>query len=158
MWAAHLGAVLSHATVPAITCLNLFTSSLLTPNSDIQLVDGFHRVPDLPGLGIEVDEAAVLRFAMSNDSAAAFTSFAADRVMMSAVSPVDGSRIHFAQTEPKAKGVVAARSWYAGGHGPAYTAGIRLEEWADDGSERWQSIYEQAVKEPVREEAVAARL
>eukprot|EP01048_Picozoa_sp_COSAG05_P016196 COSAG05_NODE_2054_length_3633_cov_4.249010_2_plen_212_part_00 len=109
VWAAHLGAVLTHATWPAITCLNLFTTSLLTPATDIKLVDGYHRVPSGPGLGVEVNEALVSALAMSKEEAASFTSFAAERVMYTAFSPLSGSRLHFAQTEPKAKGIAAGK-------------------------------------------------
>ena len=54
--ALHLGAVLSHAQWPAITCHELYTHSLLSERIDV--VGGYARVPDAPGLGMEVDEAA----------------------------------------------------------------------------------------------------
>jgi L-alanine-DL-glutamate epimerase-like enolase superfamily enzyme len=56
-WAAHLGAVLLGAKWPAITCLNIWESQLL--RTPIELRGGFMRVPEGPGLGIEVDETAL---------------------------------------------------------------------------------------------------
>lgn len=59
-WAAHLGAVLLEAKWPAITCMNIWESQLL--RTPIELRGGFMRVPEAPGLGIEVDEDALARY------------------------------------------------------------------------------------------------
>ena len=48
-WAAHLGAVLTHATWPAITCINLYSHQLLKEAIDV--VGGYHRVPEGTGFG-----------------------------------------------------------------------------------------------------------
>ena len=61
-WAAHLGAVLSHATWPTISCVNLYSHQLLKKKIDV--IGGYHQVPDGPGLGVEVDEKAVEKAAM----------------------------------------------------------------------------------------------
>ena len=49
-----------HAMWPAITCLNLYSHPLL--NKPMGIVDGCHKVPATPGLGVEVDEAAVEKY------------------------------------------------------------------------------------------------
>ena len=59
-WDAHLGAVLTHAKWPAISCINLYSHHLLA--EPVRVVNGHQRVPDGPGLGVEVDEEAVERF------------------------------------------------------------------------------------------------
>lgn len=59
-WAAHLGAVVEQAKWPAISCLNIYASSLLA--SPIQVLGGFYRVPDGPGLGVTINEAALARY------------------------------------------------------------------------------------------------
>ena len=59
-WAAHLGAVCSQAKWPAITCMNIWRSQLL--KEDIELRGGFYRVPEKPGLGIEVDQKALKKY------------------------------------------------------------------------------------------------
>ena len=58
-WALHLGAVLTHAQWPAITCHEMYTDDLLTERIDVQ--GGFARTPEAPGLGVEVDEGALER-------------------------------------------------------------------------------------------------
>ncbi|RIK38024.1 MAG: enolase, partial [Chloroflexi bacterium] len=59
-WTAHLGAVLLEAKWPAITCMNIWESQLI--RTPIELRGGFMRVPEAPGLGIEVDEDALARY------------------------------------------------------------------------------------------------
>ncbi|MCL4861648.1 MAG: ClbS/DfsB family four-helix bundle protein [Caldilineaceae bacterium] len=59
-WAAHFGAVLPQAKWPAITCMNIYESQLVKPA--IELRGGFLRVPERPGLGVEIDEAAVEKY------------------------------------------------------------------------------------------------
>ena len=54
--------------------------------------------------------------------------------------------------------VLQARKWYADGHGPAYTPGIRLEQWPDDKSEAWQDLYERATVAPVRDVEIVHKL
>lgn len=100
-WSAHLGAVLSHATWPTITCVNLFTTTLLTAETNICVADGYQAVPNSPGLGVEVDEAAVRNLSVGGNGL-----FPPARVISVAVSP-NGGRICFAQTETKASGIVA---------------------------------------------------
>jgi L-alanine-DL-glutamate epimerase-like enolase superfamily enzyme len=59
-WAAHFGAVLLQAKWPAITCMNIWESQLLT--EPIQIRSGFMRVPEAPGLGITIDQRAVEKY------------------------------------------------------------------------------------------------
>ena len=59
-WAAHLGAVLTQARWPAISCMNIWESQLIKP--EIEVRGGFLRVPEEPGLGIEVDPEAIERY------------------------------------------------------------------------------------------------
>ncbi len=67
-WAAHVGAVCSHARWPSITCMNIWESQLIT--EPIELRSGYYRVPEKPGLGVEVDEGALQRYAVDRDEAA----------------------------------------------------------------------------------------
>lgn len=59
-WTAHWGAVLKQARWPAITCMNIWESQLITPNLGVE--SGFLRVPEGAGLGVTVDEAALARY------------------------------------------------------------------------------------------------
>ena len=55
-----LGAVLSHAQLPYITCHELWKHHLLKKRLKVE--DGYIRVSDRPGLGVEVDDAALERY------------------------------------------------------------------------------------------------
>ncbi len=59
-YAVHLGAVLSQAELPAITCHELWESHLLETQHVV--TDGEIQVSESPGLGIEVDEAALTAY------------------------------------------------------------------------------------------------
>ena len=59
-WAAHLGAVLPQAKWPAITCMNIWESQLITKDHEIR--GGFYPVSGAPGLGVSVDRSAQSRY------------------------------------------------------------------------------------------------
>ncbi len=59
-YCVHLGAVLSQAELPAITCHELWESDLL--ETRLEVVDGTINVPDSPGLGVSVDEDALVAY------------------------------------------------------------------------------------------------
>ena len=63
-WAAHLGAVLPQAKWPAITCMNIWDHALIEMPHDVR--GGFYRVPEAPGLGVDVDAAALARYTVSH--------------------------------------------------------------------------------------------
>jgi L-alanine-DL-glutamate epimerase-like enolase superfamily enzyme len=64
-WAAHLGAVHKAAKWPAITCMNIWKEQLI--KDKIVLRGGYHRVPEKPGLGIELDEKTINKFTVDYD-------------------------------------------------------------------------------------------
>lgn len=64
-WTAHCGATYVQAKWPAITCMNIYESQLIT--EPIQIRGGFMRVPEGPGLGIEIDPAAIERYRVDYD-------------------------------------------------------------------------------------------
>ena len=59
-YCVHLGAVLSQAELPAITCHELWESDLLERR--LEVVDGTIQVPESPGLGIVVNEDALAAY------------------------------------------------------------------------------------------------
>ena len=61
-WAAHVGSVCSQVRWPAITCMNIWESNLLM--QPISVRGGYYKVPQGPGLGIDVDEAALKKYAV----------------------------------------------------------------------------------------------
>jgi L-alanine-DL-glutamate epimerase-like enolase superfamily enzyme len=64
-WAAHCGAVYLQAKWPAITCFNIYESDLLV--APLELRGGFLRVPERPGLGVEIDQDAIERYRVEYD-------------------------------------------------------------------------------------------
>ena len=58
--AAHFGAVLPGATWPADSDMHLYESQLIKP--EIEVRDGYYRVPEGPGLGVEIDHDALARY------------------------------------------------------------------------------------------------
>ncbi|MEW6754828.1 MAG: mandelate racemase/muconate lactonizing enzyme family protein [Candidatus Latescibacterota bacterium] len=146
-WAAHLGAVLTHATWPAITCLNLYTHQLL--RRPIEVIGGYHRVPDGPGLGVEVDEDALARYLVPEEKVqearakGQLWDHPRPRIISTIVYP-DGSCVHMAHSGQ-------GYGYFGSGHGPAYVEGVRLDPWPDDGSRAWADLFTRAQQHPVRD-------
>lgn len=134
--ALHLGAVLSAARWPAITCVNLYRHDLL--RQPIEVVGGFARVPEKPGLGIEVDEEALLRFRMEPPYEKP-----APRAILSVLWE-GGRTVHYSSMSQ------VCRDFWAGNQ-PADERGVRLEMWTDDGSPEWAELYARAQQAPVRD-------
>ncbi|MBT7861462.1 MAG: enolase, partial [Gemmatimonadetes bacterium] len=146
-WAAHLGAVLTHATWPTITCTNLYSHQLI--KTPIDVVGGYHQVPEGPGLGVEVDEEAVERFRVPDEELKPFQEKGElydhpEPRLLNSVVYQDGSCVHMAFTRQ-------GYGYYGAGHGPAYSEGVRLEITPDDGSKEWSDLFERARQEPVRD-------
>lgn len=138
-WAGHLGSVLTHATWPAITCINLYSEHLLT--QPVQVADGCHKISDAPGLGVEVDEDAIERCRVPDAEldTDGYTIHPAPRIIKTAVYP-DGSCIHMAGD---------GLSYFNAGNGEAQVEGARLELTFDDDSDEWADLFEKARETPV---------
>ena len=138
-WAGHLGAVLTHATWPAITCLNIYSHHLL--KKPIEVIDGFHRVPDAPGLGVEVDEDAIQAYRVPDEKldAEGLYIHPEPRIIKTVVYP-DGSCIHMEGDR---------LDYFNSGEGEAQAEGARLEVWYEDGSSEWENLFHRVQKSPV---------
>ncbi len=137
VFSLHFGAVLSHARWPAVNCHQLYTHTLLT--EPIVVRDGFAAIPEKPGLGYELDRAAVEKF----------------RVEKPAERP-DPPRL-IKTTWPH------GRTMYIGSTGKVnfmldvanagaivfYRRGAHTELVPNDGSQRWQKLWERASKAPI---------
>ncbi|NKB71761.1 MAG: enolase [Candidatus Latescibacteria bacterium] len=142
-WAAHLGAVLSHATWPAITCINLYSEQLLQRR--LEVVGGCQGVPQGPGLGVEVDEEAVARFRVPQEKLDACgpgqVYSPPEPRLINTVVYADGTCVHMGRM---------GTGYFTGGQAPVYAEGVRLETRADDGSADWAELYQRVQQEPVR--------
>ncbi|MCS5642251.1 MAG: mandelate racemase/muconate lactonizing enzyme family protein [Dehalococcoidia bacterium] len=142
-WAAHLGAVLTHASWPAITCINLYSHHLL--QKPIEVTGGSHKVPDAPGLGVVISEEAVEKYRVPPETLREFQQkdehyiHPKPEIIHTVVYP-NGKRLHMA-----GQGLGNFNVDY----GPAQAEGTRLELWFNDGSKEWQNLHQRAQKSPV---------
>ena len=131
-WAAQLGAVLSHALWPAITCLHIWEHDLLTESPVVER--GYMSVPEGHGLGVTLDEKAVDRYRVDGK---------ADR-------PRQIFRIRW----PEEYGDQAT-STYAGyehdlqrgfdlGNDPRFVRGSQMEIESDDGTKEFAAAFSEA--------------
>ena len=136
--AAQLGAVLPFAQWPAVSCLNNYADDLLVEPLTIQ--GGFIRVPDGPGLGIEVDESALARYRMDPPY-----EHPPPRLLLSVVW--EGGRVmRYANMRPQC--------WadFLAGNQPPQERGVTMEVHPDDGSPGWAELYARAQRAPVRDQ------
>ncbi|MBL7199199.1 MAG: mandelate racemase/muconate lactonizing enzyme family protein [Anaerolineae bacterium] len=132
----HLGAVLSHAQWPAVNCLNIYTDDLLV--KPLTIAGSYARVPDGPGLGIEVDESALIRYSMEPPY-----ELPEPRLLLSVVW--SGGRVrHYASLK---------QCWSDGlaGNIPAQERGVSMQVRPDDGSAEWAELYARAERAPVQD-------
>ncbi|MHB1296230.1 MAG: mandelate racemase/muconate lactonizing enzyme family protein [Anaerolineae bacterium] len=135
----HFGATCSHAVWPAVTCHEILEDDLLCERIDIQ--QGFARVPEAPGLGVEIDEEAIARYRVADGF------WPEPPRNLYRVTWPSGAQV----TYPVGKGGV----WddFTAGNQPLFHPGVRLEIVPDDGSRAWQELHDLAVKAPVRSQA-----
>jgi L-alanine-DL-glutamate epimerase-like enolase superfamily enzyme len=134
-WAAHLGAVLPQAQWPAITCMNIRENQLIKPGIEVR--SGFHRVPEGPGLGIQVDEAVVERYRVD------YSTCVAPRHLYRYVR-ASGEATYYACSRQELHDI------YVQDAQPISERGSRLEIIPDDGSKSFARLYTAAKKAPVR--------
>lgn len=130
----HFGAVLSHASWPAVNCHQLFVHPLLT--EPIRVVDGFAAAPDGPGLGYQVDKEAVERFRVEKPKERP------NPPRLIEVSWPDGLKMYYANG-------TQMLNHARGGGMPFYKQEAATRLVPDDGSARWRQLHAQALREPV---------
>lgn len=133
----HLGAVLPFAQWPAVNCLNNYADDLLV--EPLTIAGGYARVPEAPGLGVQVDETALERYAMQPPY-----ELPQPRLLLSVVWP-GGRVMHYATMRPQCW----ADFW--SGNQPVQERGVTMEVHPDDGTPEWAELYERALRAPVRD-------
>lgn len=133
-WANHLGAVLTHATWPAITCLNIYSEQLLT--NPIVVKDGHVRVNETPGLGIELDEDALARYRVETPYEKPVPRW------IHLIRFKDGVTAYYPDEATYRQDFYARKL-------PARHRNVRLETWFDDGTPAFGQMYEEVLKGPV---------
>jgi len=121
----HMGSILSHAQWPAVNCMNIYSDDLLA--TPITIKGGYARTPDGPGLGIEIDEAALTRFKMEPPY-----EHPPLRLLLAVRWPNGRSRYYANITQ----------CWRDAENGnmPIHEHGARLEYVENDGSKEWDEL------------------
>ena len=135
--ALHLGAVLTHAQWPAITCHELYSHPLITQRPDV--IGGYARVPEAPGLGVELDEAAVAKYRVEK------ADLSLPRRLVK-YSRTNGVNVYFANNSHH-----TSQMWnyFSLGNQPLFERGVTTELVDDDGSPGFAEIHAQAQVAPV---------
>ncbi|MBX0330616.1 hypothetical protein K2Z83_23440 [Oscillochloris sp. ZM17-4] len=135
---AQLGAALPLAQWPSVNCLNNYADDLLA--APLTIMGGYLKVPDGPGLGVEIDEQALVKYRMPEPY-----EHPRPRLIMSVVWP-GGRVMHYTQMRPQC--------WddFLAGNQPAQERGATMEVHPDDGSPEWAELYARALRAPVRDQ------
>jgi galactonate dehydratase len=131
-WSLHFGGVLSHARWPAVNCHQLYAHTLLT--RPIVVEEGNARVPDGPGLGYELDRAALERFRIEKPASRPEP----ERLIETTWS--SGRKMYIANDGNVNFMLNAARA----GKMPYFERGVNTRLVPNDGSAEWKSLYEKA--------------
>jgi len=65
-WTLQVGAVATHAQWPAVTCMHIWEDDLITQPITVQ--GGYAKLPEAPGLGVQLDMEAVERLRLPDPS------------------------------------------------------------------------------------------
>ena len=123
-FACQLGAIMHTATLPGVTASHTYEDDLITEPQIVQR--GFMKVPDNPGLGVELDEDAVDRYRN--------TPIPEWERWVSVITLPAGVR-HYYRDLRQAENLMKL------GNDESYARGVRLEEWEDDGSDKFDRIW-----------------
>jgi L-alanine-DL-glutamate epimerase-like enolase superfamily enzyme len=159
----HLGAVLTHARWPAVTAMNMYTDDLLT--EPIEIVGGFARVPDGPGLGVVIDEEAFMRYRMEPGGQGHWPQTGNTGLVRRFDVPLHGGRdspyqityprklLSFALADGRVRHYADIHQlWHDSlnnGTMPRQERGARLHVRDDDGGSEFDELYRRAAASPI---------
>lgn len=126
----HLGAVLENARWPAVNCHQLYEQDCIV--EPIPVNNGLALVPQGPGLGITLDEAAIEKFRIEPKP----KPFPYPELLLAIRWPT-GSTTYYNH---------AAQYWddWLGSRLPFFPRGVNLERIHNDGSQTWREVFERA--------------
>jgi len=130
-WVVHLASVCRQATLSSLAAHNIWQQDLVEGPVPVA---GFAPVPQGPGLGVEVDEAAIAELRQAEPLEVV-------REITTVVHP-DGVRWHFASEQQR-------HETYYFGSAPGFVRGVRLETRADDGSADFADLFGRCEIAPV---------
>lgn len=134
-WSLHFGGVLTHAVWPAVNCHQLYEQDLLA--EPIRVEGGTAAVPDAPGLGFELDRDLMEKLKVPRPQRRP------DPPRLIETTWADGQRMYTANNgEVNFMLTAGQQDKY-----PYYKEGAETRLVPDDGSDRWQKLYEAARRE-----------
>ncbi len=125
-FACQLGAVMHTATLPGVTASHCYEDDLIVEPHTMQR--GFMKVPEGPGLGVELDEDALERYRDEPEP---------EWPRFFSVVTLPGGIQHYYRNLQQAESLMKQ------GVDEAFATGIRLHEREDDGSEEFDRIWKQ---------------
>ena len=135
-FAVHLGSVLSHAQLPYITCFELWEHNLL--KEGLEVIDGFIDVSDAPGLGIEVDEAAIEKYKVEPNTPTPTELYRQKKRILRINWPGVGEKRRVWEFTDES---IYQQAFYQGNL-PGFERGVNLEVIEDDNSRGFQRQHE----------------
>ncbi len=137
-WSLHFGAVLSHATWPAVNCFQLYSKSPI--KQPITVKDGFSKIPDGPGLGVELDWKVINQHKVPKPE-----SRPEPQRLLETRWP-DGRKMYVGSNG----GVnYMLKKFMKPGNLPYFEPGVTTHLLFDDGSKDWKDLYARARIKPV---------
>jgi L-alanine-DL-glutamate epimerase-like enolase superfamily enzyme len=140
-FAAHLGSVLSHATLPYITGFQMWESDLLSER--IPVTDGYMPVPDRPGLGVEVDEKAIEKYTVDERELTPRLRYRLEKRIWRVVRPGAGNR----QRVWEFTDGTVCQNLLSTGSIPGFERGVRLEVIEDDHSAAFTKHHQKTLQQ-----------
>jgi L-alanine-DL-glutamate epimerase-like enolase superfamily enzyme len=132
----HLTAVLSHATWPSVSCHQLYEEDLLS--NPIKVVEGSAKVPDGPGLGVDIDEDALSRLRLQEP----YEGYDPERLIE--VLWPNGAKFYYSSGNQLWKDA-------QNGNMPVFIKDVLTRVVPNDGADRWRELHSLALDAPVRE-------
>ncbi|MBC8352858.1 MAG: mandelate racemase/muconate lactonizing enzyme family protein [Planctomycetes bacterium] len=135
-WSLQFGGALTHATWPAVNCHQLYEHSLLV--EPIKIEDGFAKVPDGVGLGVELNRDMIERFRVDKPQSRP------DPPRLIETTWSDGRRMYIANNGKVNFMLTQGQQ----GTIPYFEHGVDSKLVPNDGSTQWKELYAAARKGP----------
>ena len=130
-WVAHLASTFKQGVLAHLAAHTLWKQDVIGP---LEPVAGWLQVPEGSGLGVAIDEDAVV--------ALRDASLEVETLRISTAVYPDGRQWHFADD-------LQRQEAFYFGNLPGFVRGIRLDVREDDGSEDFKALYSKCIKAPV---------
>jgi Enolase C-terminal domain-like len=128
----HFASVLTHAQWPQVDCHRIYTHQMI--KQPIEVENGTAKVPDAPGLGVDLDEDAVERFRIKPIA----KPYPAPGLLIAIRWPA-GATSYYSHADQYWDDVHAGRL-------PVFPRHVYLEQIADNGSREWKELQARAKK------------